>query len=362
MKNNRNTKNRGAISAIQGRFEHLTYEAFDDGWDIEEEPLSPLETTLLPEKAKSIISRNNSPDLGFEQSINPYRGCEHGCIYCYARPAHAYMNLSPGLDFETKIFYKADAAHLLEKELNKPNYQCKPILLGANTDPYQPAEAQLKITRSLLEVLNKYSHPVIIISKNALITRDLDILTSMAKQNLVRVAISVTSLSRQLKHIMEPRTTTPSGRLKTISILSNHEIPVRVMAAPVIPLINDDELESILQAAKQAGAQHASYVLLRLPHEVKVLFKEWLHQHFPQRADHVMSIIRQMRGGKDYDSTYGTRMRGEGHYANLLAARFRLACKRLHLNINSLPELDVGKFRKKEQMIAKQLTLWDDEF
>lgn len=364
MKYNQTYKNRGAISNPEGRFETTSTEYFDDGWELEEEILPPFETRLMPEQAKTIISRNDSPDLGFEQSINPYRGCEHGCIYCYARPSHAYVNLSPGLDFETKIFYKMDAAKILEKELNKPGYVCKPIVLGANTDPYQPAEAKFKITRSLLEVLNLYDHPVIIITKSSLVERDLDILQELAQKNLVKLAISITSLSRQLKHIMEPRASTPSARLKTINKLAQHQIPVRAMLAPVIPLINDHELEKILQAVSNAGAHYANYVFIRLPHEVKDLFKEWLAQHFPDRAEHVMSIIRQMRGGKEYDSTFGTRMRGEGEYANLLAIRFQLACKRYKLNLTYPTSLDVTQFKpsklKKEGF--QQLNLWDEEF
>ena len=363
MKYNQNIKNRGVISNPEGRFESITTEQFDDGWDAEEELLAPLETVLMPEQSKTVISRNDSPDLGFEQSINPYRGCEHGCVYCYARPSHAYMNLSPGLDFETKIFYKVDAATLLEKELNKARYRCKPIVLGANTDPYQPAEAKLKITRSLLEVLNRYQHPVIIITKSSLIERDQDILAEMAKQSLVKVAVSITTLSRKLKHIMEPRTSTPSARLGVVSHLSGQDIPVRVMVAPIIPMINDLEMEKILHAASEAGAQHASYVLIRLPYEVKTIFKEWLFKHFPQRAEHVMSLIRQMRGGKEYDSQFGTRMRGEGEYAHLLETRFRLACKRFHLNTTPSSELDIKKFRKNnEKLSSRQLNLWDDEF
>ncbi|WED44443.1 PA0069 family radical SAM protein [Legionella cardiaca] len=362
MKNKQPTKNRGALSNPEGRFETLSYDDFDDGWGLEEEMLPPLETFLLPEISKSVISRNDSPDLGFEQSINPYRGCEHGCIYCYARPSHAYMNLSPGLDFETKIFYKMDAASLLIKELNKPRYICKPIVLGANTDPYQPAESKLKITRSILEVLREHQHPVIIITKNSLIERDSDILADMAKDNLIRVAVSITSLSSKLKYIMEPRTSAPSARIRMVKHLSAMNIPVRVMVAPVIPMINDVEIEKILQAASDAGAQHASYVLIRLPHEVKTLFKEWLATHFPQRAEHIMSLIRQMRGGKEYDSTFGTRMRGEGEFANLIETRFRLACKRFQLNVKPASELATQKFKRvKENSVYKQLSLWEEE-
>lgn len=361
MKPNQTLKNRGAFSNPDGRFESQTREHFADGWDIEEEALPPLETFLLPEHAKSVISRNDSPDLGFEQSINPYRGCEHGCIYCYARPSHSYVNLSPGIDFETKIFYKIDAAKLLEKEINRPSYTCKPIVLGANTDPYQPAEAKLEITRSILKVLANHNHPVIIITKNALIERDLDILSEMGKQNLAKVAVSITSLSTDLKRIMEPRTTTPSGRLRIIKRFAENEIPTRVMVAPIIPMINDMEIEKILQAAAQAGAKHANYVLIRLPHEVKELFKEWLTNHFPERAEHVMSLIRQMRGGKEYDAQFGTRMRGEGKYANLLKARFQIACKRFKLNTEPNPSLETETFCKKENLSFKQLSLWEDK-
>ncbi|CEG57204.1 PA0069 family radical SAM protein [Legionella fallonii] len=361
MKYSENIKNRGAISNPEGRFESITTERYYDGWEGEgdEELSPPLETMLMPEQSRTVISRNDSPDLGFEQSINPYRGCEHGCIYCYARPSHAYMNLSPGIDFESKIFYKIDAAKLLEKELNKDNYECKPIVLGANTDPYQPVEAKLKITRSLLEVLNRYQHPVALITKGSLIERDKDILVEMASQNLVKVAVSVTTLSRKLKHIMEPRASTPAARLAVMRHLSEEGIPVRVMVAPIIPMVNDEEMEKIMQAAHEAGAQHASYILVRLPHEVKILFKEWLATHFPQRAEHIMSLIRQMRGGKEYDATFGTRMRGEGEYAHLLATRFKLACKRFQLNTQPSPQLDTLKFKvRKENMQPKQLTLW----
>lgn len=336
-------KNRGAFSNPEGRFETQQREEFHDGWDITEDPLPLLETILLPEYAKSIITYNDSPDIGFDQSINPYRGCEHGCIYCYARPSHAYMNLSPGIDFETKIFHKVDAANLLKKELAKKNYQCKTIVIGANTDPYQPAESKLKITRSILEVLNEYNHPVAIITKNSLIERDMDILSEMARKNLAKVAVTVTTLSTQLKIILEPRTTSPRARIKTIRKLTEHGIPVRVMAAPMIPMINDKELEKILSAASEAGATHAGYTLIRLPYEVKQLFKEWLSNHFPDRAEHVMSIIKQMRGGKEYDATFGTRMRGEGEFANLLAMRFKLACKRFNLN-NKPSLIDTSQF------------------
>lgn len=343
-------KNRGAGSNPEGRFEITEREVFFDGWEIEDnDSLPALETTLLLEKSKSIISRNDSPDIGFEQSINPYRGCEHGCIYCYARPSHAYMNLSPGLDFETKIFYKANAAELFEREINKPNYVCKPIVIGANTDPYQPAEAQLKITRHLLEIAKSYSHPISIITKNSLIQRDLDILESLAAENLIRVAITLTTLSVHLKRILEPRASAPNARLRTIQALSNKNIPITVMAAPMIPMINDMELEHILREAKNAGALNAGYTLIRLPYEVKDLFKEWLRAHYPDRAEHVMNLIRQMRGGKEYDAAFGKRMKGEGKFAQLLSARFKLACKKFNLNQAPYRELNCSAFNKKQE-------------
>lgn len=361
VKYNQTLKNRGAISNPEGRFEKTVSERFDDGWDLEEERLPPLETLLIPETSKSIITHNDSPDLRFNQSINPYRGCEHGCIYCYARPSHAYMNFSPGIDFETKIVYKKDAATLLKNALNAPRYRCETLVLGANTDPYQPAESKLTITRRILEVLLAHRHPVVIITKNAMIERDLDLLSEMARLNLVKVAVSVTSLSPQLKHIMEPRTSAPSGRLRAIRQLTERGIPVQAMVAPVIPMINDMELEQILNAVSDAGARYASYVLVRLPYEVKILFREWLTEHFPDRADHVMSLINQMRGGKDYDATFGKRMRGEGEYAKLLQTRFRLACKRYQLNCQPASELALHHFRKRpEKEGPHQLTLWDE--
>lgn len=351
-------RNRGASSNPEGRFEEVKKETFDDGWyQEEEETLPTLETTLLEDRAKSIITRNDSPDIGFEQSINPYRGCEHGCIYCYARPAHAYMNLSPGLDFETKIFYKVNAGKLLEKDLSKSNYVCKPIVLGANTDPYQPVENKLKVTRSILEVLHRYQHPVAIITKSILVERDIDLLADMAKNNLAKVAITITTLSPQLKIILEPRAATPKSRLRVIHALSEAGVPVRIMSAPMIPMINDMELEKILSAAKNAGADYAGYTFIRLPYEVKDLFKEWLAKHFPDRAEHVMSIIRQMRGGKEYDATFGKRMRGEGEFADLLATRFHLACKRFKLNVEPSPILDTKKF-KSPIVSSKQIEFW----
>lgn len=354
-------KNRGALSNPQGRFEIQGRENIDDGWELgaDEEPLPTLETLLIPEYAKSIISRNDSPDIGFEQSINPYRGCEHGCIYCYARPSHAYMNLSPGLDFETKIFHKVDAAKLLEQELSNPKYICKTIMLGANTDPYQPAESKLYVTRRILEVLQRYRHPVAIITKSSLIERDINLLADMAKQKLAAVAISITTLNLALKRTLEPRTSSPQAKLRTIRKLCEAGIPVRVMAAPMIPMINDKELERILELAACAGAKQASYILVRLPHEVKDLFKEWLKTHFPDRAEHVMSLIRQMRGGKEYDATFGQRMRGQGEFAELLAQRFKLACKRFKLNLAAAEVLDTEQFRRLAPR-SNQLDLFEE--
>ncbi|AIT63450.1 PA0069 family radical SAM protein [Coxiella burnetii] len=352
-------KNRGAISNPEGRFEKEKYERFDDGWEThaEEELLPPLETVLFKDQAKTVITRNDSPNVGFEQSINPYRGCEHGCIYCYARPSHAYMNMSAGLDFEKKIFYKVNAAQLLTKEITKPKYVCKPIILGANTDPYQPVERKLKVTRNILEVLNQYNHPAVIITKSSMIERDIDILEEMANRRLMSVAVSLTTLSNKLKQILEPRTSTPKARLRTISHLTTRGISVRVMTAPMIPMINDMELENILKAASEAGARHAGYTLIRLPYEVKDLFKEWLEQHFPDRANHVMNLIRQMRGGKAYDATFGRRMRGEGVFADLLEKRFYGACKRFGLNSQPAPVLDTQSLKRKMPS-AVQLDLW----
>jgi len=346
-----NVKNRGTSSNIEGRFEKTTKEIFYDGWNVDndsEEELPQLETTLLLEQAKSIITRNDSPDISFEQSLNPYRGCEHGCIYCYARPSHAYMNLSPGVDFESKIFYKKNAALLLEKEINKPHYICKPIVIGANTDPYQPAESKLKITRNLLEIAHQYQHPIAIITKSSIIERDIDLLESLAQKNLVKVAITITTLSVNLKKILEPRASAPSARLRVIRNLSNRHIPITVMAAPMIPMINDMELEQILKAAKNAGVKYAGYTFIRLPYEVKDLFKEWLKTHYSERAEHVMSLIKQSRGGKEYDSTFGKRMRGEGKFADLIASRFKLVCKKLQLNIAPSMKLETALFKKND--------------
>jgi DNA repair photolyase len=337
-------KGRGAQTNREGRYEARTHEADDDGWT-RADPLPPkLDTIIRHEAAKTIISRNTSPDISFDQSINTYRGCEHGCIYCYARPNHAYVGLSPGLDFESRIFVKSDAAALLEKELRAPGYRPRTIVLGGVTDIYQPAERGFGVTRAVLRVLQKFRHPVGMITKSALITRDIDIIGEMAGANLARAAISLTTLDRKLARVMEPRAAAPHRRLEAIRALSDAGIPVTVMVAPIIPAITDRETEAILEAAYDAGARHAGYVLLRLPLEISDLFQEWLTAHFPDRAAHVMSVMRQMRGGKDYDSSWGLRQRGTGPFATLMAARFAKACARLGMN-EDRSELDTTQFR-----------------
>jgi DNA repair photolyase len=299
---------------------------------------------VTPEAARAVITRNDSPDVGFDRSINPYRGCEHGCIYCYARPSHAYMGLSPGLDFESRLFFKPDAARLLEKELSAPRYVPEFIHIGGNTDPYQPQERRLQTTRQVLEVLSRFNHPFSIITKSALIQRDLDLLRPMAARNLVRVAVSITTLDRGLARSMEPRAATPERRLDALRRLSKSGVPVTVMFAPVIPGLNDHELEAVLDRASDAGAQGAGYVALRLPLEIKDLFAEWLASDHPDRAARVMSLVRQMRGGKDYDAQWGLRMRGQGPIADLLSQRFKAARRRYGLD-RSLPPLDLSQFR-----------------
>jgi DNA repair photolyase len=327
-------KGRGVLLNPAGRFERRALEEVHDGWYVEEQP-DTIATTVEPDRARGIITTNNSPDIPFEQSINPYRGCEHGCVYCYARPSHAYMGLSAGIDFETRLFYKADAGKLLEAELARPGYVCKPITIGANTDPYQPIERKMLVTRSVLEVLARTRHPVSIISKSAMVLRDLDILTDMARDGLVSVAISITTLDAETKRSLEPRTASPLARLRAVRELNAAGVPTGVMVAPIIPAITDHEMEAILEAAAEAGAHWAAYVLLRLPYEIKDLFRDWLTEHFPDRAAHVMSLIQDMRGGRDNDPRFGTRMRGTGPIAELLRSRFKLACKRLDLNSGS---------------------------
>ena len=315
-------RGRAATANPEGRFEKTAREAFDDGWDIDEN-LPPLKTDVQVEKAKSVITRNTSPDVPFERSINPYRGCEHGCIYCFARPSHGFMGLSAGLDFETKLFAKPDAARQLARELSKPGYRAKTIAIGTNTDPYQPVEKDWRIMRQVLEVLADANHPVAITTKSALILRDIDILAPMAEKRLVKVAMSVTTLDRKLARAMEPRAATPTRRLEVIRGLSEAGIPVGISVAPIIPALTDHELERILDSGKAAGAVEASYILLRLPLEVAPLFKDWLLEHHPERYRHVMSLIRSMRGGKDYDAEFGKRMKGSGPYAWQIAPPFR---------------------------------------
>ncbi len=339
-------KGRGAVSQPKGRFETRSVDAIDDGWgSLEDSVVEDLKTQLFAEKSKSIISRNDSPDIGFDQSINPYRGCAHGCVYCYARPAHSYVNLSPGLDFETKLFYKPDAGALLEQELRRKSYRCRLIMIGGNTDPYQPVERDLRITRDILEVLLRFRHPVSLITKGAaLMQRDLDLFAQFAKLGLISVAVSVTSLDDELKRTLEPRTSSARMRLRLIRGLVEVGVPVAVMAAPMIPCVNDAELEAILEAASAAGAKRAGYVMLRLPHEVKEIFRAWLDAHLPDRAAHVMSLVQQMHGGRDYNPEWETRQRGTGQYAELMAQRFRIACKRFGLNQGPRREHDVSQF------------------
>ena len=326
-------RRRGRASAINpsGRFEPQTRHVFDDGWRSIEE-LPPFKTEVQVERPRKIITRNNSPDISFDRSINPYRGCEHGCVYCFARPTHAFMGLSAGLDFESKLFAKPDAAKLLKRELGRDGYKAATITIGTNTDPYQPIEKKWRIMREILEVLNKYDHPVAIVTKSALVTRDADILSGMAERGLVKVALSVTTLDRKLSRNMEPRASTPERRLEAMKLLSGAGVPVSVMAAPLAPGLNDSELERILDSARAAGASEAGYILLRLPLEVSPVFKEWLLRHYPDRYRHVMSLVRSMRGGKDYDSKWGRRMRGSGPYAWQIGRRFEIATNRLGLN------------------------------
>jgi DNA repair photolyase len=325
-------KGRGATFNPRVRFESTDLDPFDDGWgslaQARAEDALPR-TDVTPDDSRSVIVRITSPDLGFDRSINPYRGCEHGCVYCYARPTHAYLGLSPGLDFETKLRAKFDAASLLERELAKPGYQCQPIALGTNTDPYQPVERRLRITRGVLEVLARCRHPLTIVTKSAAVVRDLDLLAPMAREDLVRVAISVTTLDGDLARRLEPRAAAPHRRLQAIRQLSDAGVPTAVMVAPIIPALTDHEIERILEAAAAAGASAAGYVLLRLPHEVKELFAGWLAAHAPGRAEHVLSLVRQCRGGKLYDATFGRRMRGEGPYAQLIERRVAAAKTRL---------------------------------
>ena len=328
-------KGRGAVTNPAVRFESTVLSPFDDGWDLLsgeiEEPVK-LVTTLIKDATKSVIAYNASPDLGFDRAVNPYRGCEHGCVYCYARPTHAYLGYSPGLDFETKLIFKPEVGVLLAKELSKPGYIPRVMALGSNTDPYQPVERTLKLTRMVLEVLDRFNHPVGIVTKSAGVLRDLDILSSMAKRSLVRVYLSVTTLDPKLARVMEPRAATPARRIHAIEELTRAGIPTGILTAPMIPGLNDTEMEKLLEAGARAGARHASFILLRLPHELRTIFEAWLFEHFPDRAKHVLSLIRDTRGGALNDARFGHRFSGQGPYADLLLSRFARAARRWGLD------------------------------
>jgi DNA repair photolyase len=347
-------RGRGAKINPSGRFEQRSEELVDDGWDSLAE-LPRLKTEIFTETPKTIITRNQSPDISFDRSINPYRGCEHGCVYCYARPAHSYMGLSPGLDFESKLFIKPNAAALLREELTATNYVPKTIALGANTDPYQPIERTYRITRSVIEVLSEFKHPFGIVTKSYSVTRDIDLLAPLAKLGLVKVAISITTLDPKLARAMEPRASTPAKRLAAIEELSKAGIPCVVMIGPIIPGLNDHEIEAILKAAYAAGAREAGYTMLRLPHEVKDIFKDWLEKAYPDRAAKVMSLVKSVRGGDENDAHFGTRMTGSGPYAWTIGRRFQLAAQRLGLNVKRL-KLSVDLF-KRPVAVGEQLAL-----
>ncbi|MEO1638266.1 MAG: PA0069 family radical SAM protein [Pseudomonadota bacterium] len=338
------TPGRAAGSNPDVRFDRVTYESVDDGWTPEED-LPVLRTEVSEERARKVITRNSSPDLSFDRSINPYRGCEHGCIYCFARPSHAFLGLSPGLDFETKLIARPNAAEQLRKELSNPRYGPRIIAIGTNTDPYQPIEKSRGIMREVMQVLSDFNHPVGIVTKGTLIERDIDILAPMAAKGLLRVGISVTTLDPKVSRAMEPRVPLPKARLRTIARLTDAGIPVRVMVSPVVPALTDHELEAILEAAVDAGAVAASSIILRLPLEVAPLFREWLEAHFPDRAARVMGRVRELHGGKDYDPAFGTRMRGQGQWAEMMQQRFKLTCRKLGLD-RSLPPLRTDLFAK----------------
>ncbi|SEI71753.1 PA0069 family radical SAM protein [Frateuria terrea] len=339
-------KGRGAASNPEGRFETLRHQAEDDGWQsaLLDETAPRPRTEVTEERARSVISRNDSPDIAFTQAINPYRGCEHGCIYCYARPSHGYLNLSPGLDFETRLRAKTNLAEVLRAELGRRGYMPKPINIGSNTDPYQPVEKRWRLTRAALELLADCHHPCTIVTKNALVERDLDLLAAMARERLVQVLVSVNSLDNHLAAKLEPRASAPHRRLKAIGALASAGVPVGVLVAPIIPALNDRDMEAVLEQAHAAGARCAGYTVVRLPYELKALFREWLALHAPQRAEHVMSLIRQMNGGRDYDSDFATRMRGQGVFAQLLERRFEVACRKHGFGRARELQLDTSRF------------------
>ncbi|SAK69953.1 radical SAM domain-containing protein [Caballeronia temeraria] len=346
-------KGRGAVTNMQGRYEKDARERVDDGWlhtaYSEDQGPPPLRTQVFEERAKTILTRNNSPDIPFSVSLNPYRGCEHGCIYCFARPTHSYLGLSPGLDFESRIYAKINAPELLERELAKPNYEPEPIALGVNTDAYQPVERDLQLTRRVIQVLHDCGHPFAAITKSSLIERDIDLLAPMAERGQMMAAITVTTLDADIARTLEPRAATPSRRLRTIRTLAEAGIPVGVSIAPVIPFVTEPDMERVLEACAEAGATSASYIVLRLPWEVAPLFKDWLAAHFPDRADRVMSRVRDMRGGKDYDSDFSKRMKGEGLWADMLKQRFQKATRRLGLNARQRGILDMSEFQRPEK-------------
>ena len=337
-------KGRGSADRREGRHVVQRHEAEDDGWFVDGEPATPPQTTVTDERARSILSRNASPDIPFSVSLNAYRGCEHGCSYCYARPSHSYLELSPGLDFETKLFAKTNAAELLRAELAKPGYRCQPIALGTNTDPYQPIERRYRITREVIEVLAACGHPLSIVTKNAMVERDLDLLAPLAHRGLVKVFLSVTTLDNRLAARMEPRASAPHRRVEAIRTLSAAGVPTGVMFAPAIPMLNDVELEAVLEACRDAGATSAGYVLLRLPHEMRDVFADWLRTHYPDRAEHILSLMRQLHGGREYDASFGQRHTGAGPFAQLLARRFDLAHQRLGYGGGRERELDTTQF------------------
>jgi DNA repair photolyase len=337
-------RDRGAVSNPSGRYERFRSEPFDDGWESSDPEPAPIKTSITPEKTRTIIARNDSPDVPFDRSINPYKGCEHGCVYCFARPTHAYLDLSPGLDFESRIIFKPDAPERLSKELAHPKYRCEVIALGANTDPYQPAERKLQITRKVLEVLAEHEHPVSVVTKSNLVLRDLDLLAAMAKKHLAFVLISMTTLDRVLDRRMEPRAPTPERRIQAMRRLSDAGVPVGVLSSPMIPGLNDSEMESILESSAKAGAGFAGYIMIRLPREVKKLFTEWLETHYPSKASRVIHLIRESHGGKLYEPEFGVRMRGNGEYADMLEKRFQVAVRRFGLSTET-PILDSSRFR-----------------
>lgn len=344
-------KGRGALSNSEGRFEPVAHVAIDDGWDTQTTQNDAIRTTVSVDSSKTVISKNASPDVPFDQSVNPYRGCEHGCIYCYARPTHSYLGLSPGLDFERRLFYKPDVVEQLRWELSLPTYRCKVLAFGTNTDPYQPIEKRYQLMRGVLALMLDTGHPLTITTKSSLVERDIDLLQELAARDLIMVSLSVTTLDHDVARKLEPRATAPKRRVQTISHLSAAGVPVHVSVAPVIPALTDHEMESILQAGAVAGASYASYTLLRLPWEVKDLFKQWLQEHCPDRANHVMSLVRQSRRGKEYDSDFAQRKSGTGPFAQLLAKRFKLACARNGLNTRPI-SLDANRFRSPQAQQA----------